>query len=93
MQLLLSVVLAALLASCALSAPTLDGTKPAPGERPRRADSGDAAPAVEAKKKCSCNCVKSCYSNCANGFGINPVGQGLCSLGCPGSCGCGSKAC
>ncbi|KAK9769988.1 hypothetical protein SCAR479_13313 [Seiridium cardinale] len=51
------------------------------------ADVGLASPAARLApnlqaRSCDCSCNADCATNCANGFGSNPVGQGLCVLTC-----------
>ena len=53
----------------------------------------ELAVAAKKKHKCHCSCVKECQNNCANGFEENPIGEGLCILVCPDSCGCGENQC
>ncbi|KAF2202643.1 hypothetical protein GQ43DRAFT_439533 [Delitschia confertaspora ATCC 74209] len=40
-------------------------------------------------RSCDCECLSHCNEDCANGFALNPIGQGLCGLTCGDSCGCG----
>lgn len=40
------------------------------------------------EKRCDCACNIKCQKNCQNGFNPNPIGAGVCVLGCAPNCGC-----
>lgn len=43
-------------------------------------------------KRCDCTCNVNCQRNCQNGFALNPIGVGVCVLGCAPNCGCSENS-
>lgn len=43
-------------------------------------------------KRCDCKCNVDCQRNCQNGFALNPIGVGVCVLGCAPNCGCSENS-
>lgn len=44
------------------------------------------------EKRCDCACNVACQKNCQNGFALNPIGVGVCVLGCAPNCGCSENS-
>lgn len=44
------------------------------------------------EKRCDCPCNVRCQKKCQNAFALNPIGVGVCVLGCAPNCGCSENS-